>query len=365
MGDVVANSGDLDRSQVLYEEALEIWKQVLKPEQVSISLGRAHYRLGSIHLRKGRFPDARIHLDRSEEILERYTGSFRVHLAYTLLWQAILDSDGYQDHERAIPRLKQALRILEEEFGPGNSESVVVRLWLGRIHYRLGEFETAEVQFEHARNLETAASGEDSPMGAFISTGLAAILRTREEYEPARKLLERALEIFERSSSITALDKAWTVRQLAGVYRNLGEFDKARFVLTHNIEELESMLGKEHPELNRTLQSIGYLEYEAGNLDRARQNYRRALEIQQKAWGPEHSVTSGTLYSLACFDALDGKPEQALDLLRSALDRGFDNDFIFEDPDMESLRGTPEFEEILAEVRRRRAGEQAGDTQNR
>ena len=98
---------------------------------------------------------------------------------------------------------------------------------------------------------------------------------------------------------------------------------------------------------------LGRLELRAGNFDRARQSYRRALAIQKKAWEPGHYVNTWALYQLACVAAREGEAEQALDLLRRALDCGFDRDVIFDDADLAGLRGTPEFEEIVAEVRRR------------
>ena len=55
-------------------------------------------------------------------------------------------------------------------------------------------------------------------------------------------------------------------------------------------------------------------------------------------------------YNLACFAALSGDPRRALIRLRHAVALGFPTTLISQDPDLERLRGDPEFQAILAET---------------
>jgi non-specific serine/threonine protein kinase/serine/threonine-protein kinase len=360
LGDMVGSSGDLERAQRLHEEALEIWQRVLGPNGVSLSLARTHQSLGSIRLRKGDFSEARSYLDRSREILEREPFlRYRNHLAYTLYWQAILDSEGELDHEAALPRLERALAILESEFGPDHSQTQNARFWLGQIHYRLGDAETAQEYYERALRLQESTPGQYNHGAAMSMTGLGEVLATRGELVAAREQLERAFVLLEETVGTTSWETAWCVRCLASVYRRTGDIDGARQLLERSLEELERGVGNDHPELTRTLHHLGYLEFRAGNLERARQFYSRALEIQGKAWESGHYVNTWALYQLACIAALEGRRERALDLLRNALDCGFDREGILEDADLKTLRGDPEFEGIVAEVQERLAGKQA------
>jgi serine/threonine protein kinase/tetratricopeptide (TPR) repeat protein len=362
LGDVVGSFGDLERAQRLHEEALEIWQRVLGPNGISGSLARTYQSLGSIRLRRGDFSEARSYLDRSQEILERELFEpYRVHLAYTLFWQAILDSEYERDPEAALPRLERALAILESEFGHDHSQTWNVRFWLGQIHHRLGDAETAEEYYQSALSLQERTVGEDSYGVAVSITGLGELLITRGELEAAREYLERALPVLEESGPAASAETAWCARCLADVYRRSGDLDGARQLLEHSLEELERGLGREHPALTRTLHRLADLEARAGNFERARQWYRQTLEIERKVWGVEHYVNARALYQLACLAALEGQQEQALDLLRNALDCGFDREVILEDADLASLRGLPEFEGIVAEVRRRREEKQAAD----
>lgn len=62
------------------------------------------------------------------------------------------------------------------------------------------------------------------------------------------------------------------------------------------------------------------------------------------------SFVSTADYNLACFAALRGEPDQAIDLLQTAIKEGFrDRTWIRKDDDLKSLRGDPRFEKLLAD----------------
>jgi len=76
--------------------------------------------------------------------------------------------------------------------------------------------------------------------------------------------------------------------------------------------------------------------------------------MREEIFGAGHAATGWNLYDQACILALSGDPTAALDTLRLALDTGWANDRIEKDDDFDTLRGTPQFEAILEEVRSRR-----------
>ena len=101
------------------------------------------------------------------------------------------------------------------------------------------------------------------------------------------------------------------------------------------------------------LESLGFLEYRAGHHVRARELYERALAIHLRAYGDGHPRLARSLYNLGCLATLAGDKERALDYLHRALESDFRAPIIFTDPDLDTLRGDPEFEAIVEEVRRR------------
>jgi tetratricopeptide (TPR) repeat protein len=79
-----------------------------------------------------------------------------------------------------------------------------------------------------------------------------------------------------------------------------------------------------------------------GEYDRAIESLQRSIELD-----PHQSST--TRYNLACAYARAGQTGNALDALDNAVEAGFGSDERFEnDRDLDSIRGTPRFEEIRA-----------------
>jgi len=76
-------------------------------------------------------------------------------------------------------------------------------------------------------------------------------------------------------------------------------------------------------------------------------------ELRREVFGAGHRALGWNCYNRACVRALKDDREAAIDALREALAVGCASDLIFSDGDLDSLRGAPEFQAILDEVRRR------------
>ncbi len=55
-------------------------------------------------------------------------------------------------------------------------------------------------------------------------------------------------------------------------------------------------------------------------------------------------------YNLACLNAVLGDKDMALQHLGAAVDNGFANPYILQDPDLNSLRGDAEFDRLVAKT---------------
>jgi tetratricopeptide (TPR) repeat protein len=120
---------------------------------------------------------------------------------------------------------------------------------------------------------------------------------------------------------------------LAGIYKSLERHDKAeshcRLSLRHNPGFAPSFLL-----LASILRMTGRV---ADSADAA----RMAVLLDPEC-APAH-------YDLACYYSLAGEEAKALAALEEALNRGFcDFDWAGRDPDLEGLRGRPEFRSLLA-----------------
>ena len=109
-----------------------------------------------------------------------------------------------------------------------------------------------------------------------------------------------------------------------------------------------------HPDTLSSMNHLALLYWKQGRYDEAESLYLETVEIRRRVLGESHPDTLWSVYNLGCVAALRGDREQALDWLRKAVDSGFTAaDWMTKDPDLASLHGDPEFEAIVAEVKKR------------
>lgn len=95
--------------------------------------------------------------------------------------------------------------------------------------------------------------------------------------------------------------------------------------------------------LRALLFEIGYYYQQFDDYGSAERYYREVL-----GRFPESRTCENAHYNLACISAIQGKREQALDQLRRAIERGFnDRKWLLEDGDFASLRSDPKFLELV------------------
>ena len=134
---------------------------------------------------------------------------------------------------------------------------------------------------------------------------------------------------------------------------NRGDVEGARTTLDRALRIVEDAWGPSHVDVARVVEMFGFHYYQKGEYDEALRRYKRGLEIREEIFGAGHGATGWNLYDQACILALSGDADGALATLHRALGVGWANGRIFEDDDFDSLRGDPEFEAVLEEVRGR------------
>ncbi len=161
------------------------------------------------------------------------------------------------------------------------------------------------------------------------------------------------MAICERSLRPDHPDLVWTLGPYALFLLNNGDVEGARATLDRALQIAENAYGKRHVGVARTLQLFGFHHYQKAEFDEALRWYRSALEILEENFGVGHRSTAWNLYDQACILAIMSEHDAALATLQRMLETGWANSRIFEDDDLDSLRGDPEFEAMLEEVRGR------------
>ena len=95
-----------------------------------------------------------------------------------------------------------------------------------------------------------------------------------------------------------------------------------------------------------------------GQYAEAERLFRETNDIQRRVLGPESSDTADTAYNLACLMAVQGRREEAISLLREAVDHGLRPAVDLEiekDTDLKSLHGDPRFVRLVVHAKERAA----------
>jgi tetratricopeptide (TPR) repeat protein len=288
-------------------------------------------------------------LEREIEIRERLLGAGHPTLAPCLAAMgAVHQMKG--DYREARRVMERALKITETAKGPDSPDLFLGLFFLGQLCLETGDYARARELMERCLALcEKVMGPEHGSTGISLSI-LGAVLWAAGEYDEAEPILERALEIFESAGGLMEQNVGGVLMMLARVRSETGELDEARETAERAVLNLEGSPGKELS-LARALFVLGGIELARGEVSGAESRMQRALELDKAVLGENHP---DYVYNRACYHALFGRRDEAIRELRRAVDLGYNRYVgISRDPDMDSLRGDPEFETILAEIKQR------------
>jgi non-specific serine/threonine protein kinase/serine/threonine-protein kinase len=343
-------AGEHGRAREAFGRAVEILEAAHGPDTSEVA--EALTNLGFVLWRSGDLVGARAHLERALAIQETSRGPDDFRVANALYFLGIVALDEW-DHASARSALQRALVIREQTLGPDHPSVGWPLHELGRVELATGDHEAARSFFERALAVQEKALGPDHLNVAFPVTGLAQVHSLAGEYDEADALFERSLAIREGALGTDHPDLTWTLRPWAAHLGRRGDPDGGRRLFEWALAIAEKEWGPDGIEVSHCLADHSLLEYRAGDYVRARELRERALAITRKTLGSRHAMVGRDLYNLACLDALEGHEETALERLREAIDAGWATTRILDDPDLDSLRGDPRFEALVAEVRAR------------
>ncbi|MEO0592429.1 MAG: protein kinase family protein [Myxococcota bacterium] len=194
----------------------------------------------------------------------------------------------------------------------------------------------------------------------------AWVLKYRANVEQTLQDNSAALNDLEEALRVDPANP-WTIAIFSETLRNAGRLDDA-LVRARQAVQLA-------PNYWRFHQSHGFALSALKRFDEAIPAFDRACELSQAQLpcsllaihllrdgardksivaaelASEQPATADGQYNLACFYALAEDPVRALDYLARAAELGFRSDDVKSDPDLESLRGNPRFEEIAERIR--------------
>lgn len=188
-----------------------------------------------------------------------------------------------------------------------------------RLLRHLGQYERARDLNERAVQLwETMAQPDDPRLGEAWNS-LAGTLRHLDEYRDALKVSTRALALLERALGDGHPRIANTLTGIALSLRKLGQYEQALEYAERALAIRESALGSEHPSVASSLNNRAIIRKKLGRLQAAHADYRRALTITERHFGRDHPRASTALNNLANLLREQGKLREAQTMLERSL----------------------------------------------
>ncbi len=350
LGWLAYQTADYGEARALFERAVSIYEQALGPDHwaVAATLGAA----GTACWRVGDYEDATGFFSRSLDMFEA-TGRENDPVVVSAIYPHALMLMDLAEHEAALPYLERARLLYEEEFGPDYPAVGSVLFDLGRCYHETLRYDEARPLYKRALEIQERTLGSDHFTLMYPLTKLAMLDRRDGDLEAAREKYERALRVGERALGANHPDLAWTLGPYAVLLLVQGEEAAARANLDRALHVVEGAHGPTHLDVARTIEMFGFHHYKKSDYGEALRWYRQALAIREEIFGVGNVATGWNLYDQACLQALAGDHDAALSTLRRVLDSGWANYRIYEDTDLDSLRGDPRFESVVDQVRAR------------
>ena len=185
LGNIYYQQGKYAEVEPLYQRALQIREQQLKPEDEDVASSLNS--LGDLYYQQGKYTEAEPLFLRALSIWERHLGPEHPYVAYALngLGNLYYQQGKYTEAE---PLFLRALHIREQAQGPQHSETAETMHDLARLREALGNREEARVWYDRALAVYQQVLGVHHPKTTGTRERFIALLHAMGQHEEAAQL---------------------------------------------------------------------------------------------------------------------------------------------------------------------------------
>ena len=302
------------------EQALQLRRLV---EPAVVRAGSARRRgdlmnnLGAILRRKGKYPEARAHIEQALEIWTKLYGAddLQVSKAHNNLGNVLNDMGDFLEARKHHERVLEIRRAALGEQHPFVASALNN---LGNSFMEQGEFEQARDHYQ--RSLDIAEKLDPTGKGAVMAlNNLGNANADLGNLAAAQKLQERALAIQQGRENPDDADVGITINNLADLLLKQKKYLLARQNYEKSRDLFVRGLGEEHSYVAHATIGIGNALAGEEKHREAQPHFERALEIWRKAHGEDHATIAVAQAGLGRCDLAQGRAAQALERFAKSL----------------------------------------------
>ena len=195
--------------------------------------------------------------------------------------------------------LERAASRVEGKFATQPAVEAAIRQTIGTTYFDLGLYPEAKRQLERALELRNRTLGEAHTDTLKTMASLTEIYGMEGKYVEAEALNTKTLQIQRRDLGEDHAETLLSMDNLGSIYRRQGKYSQAETLFTKTLAARRRLFGEENPQ---TLLTMGYLAelYERqGKYEQAEQLSARVLEVQRRVLGEQHPETLLSMNRLA------------------------------------------------------------------
>lgn len=212
---------------------------------------------------------------------------------------------------------QRALEIAAEQ-GASDPELCACRLDLAYLYAETGQYDRAEIECNHALELQRKFYSERHPDVAAALKIMSGILLGQGRHEDARIALERAIEIMLEHHKKGA--PAMASYEIAGarLLCEEGMLDAAESCYLKTLELLDASFGDEHAYTAKVRVEIAALYVRRQRYDQAERLAHNAVAVQQRVYGENHQFLIPAWLVMAHVHDHRGEHKQAREMIEKA-----------------------------------------------
>ncbi len=340
--------GDFRSSRESFVRSLAIREGA--ESRVDAAIAESTADLAFLEWRLGRFEVAEGLFDRALELAESSDEPLQTEVA-DVLYQKSLMLNTLGQYVEARGNLTRALEIRREALGESHSDVGWILHAIGLSYMGGGEGDTGRQYIERSLDIFETQLGGDHWSVAFPLTMMAIDERGKMNSDAARDLFERALEIRRSALPPNHPDHVYTLFPYGEFLLETREFEYAEELFEAALQITQSSLGPDHPETASSHLHLGFVDWARRDYERAFERIERAMPVFRESLPPRHyAIATNNLFQAFCAAQL-GRSEYALARLEEMHAVRKLTLRALEHSNFDPLRGDPEFEALVAEVR--------------
>jgi serine/threonine protein kinase len=350
MATVYDNLGLYARAQSLDERTLDLCRRAFGPEDEHTL--KTMQNLGRVLDNEGHYPQAEkllrgvLETERRAHIPEEKLLQPRANLAFVLYQEGQFAEAEKQD--------RQVLETQRRTLGPANPDTLRSMSNLGAVLIEQGKYDEAEKLHREALAIQRTVLGPDHPDTIQNMSTLAIVLYQEHKYSEAEQVDREVLDIERRVYGPEHPYTLLAANSLASIFSAENRLAAAEKLHRETLEAERRVLGPEHRYTLMTLTNLSLVLTQEHHYAEAEKVSRETLAIQRRVLGPKHPDTAAATYNLACVVLQTGRRDEALSLLRQAVDNGLapQTDLnMDQDSALTSLHSDARFQALLAHAK--------------